>query len=764
MSSRYKTKKNSSCKQLLRSIDIYAKPVQLTYKGSEKFRSTFGGIISLAVVIFFFSVFVYKLNDMFNKSQTQIKKNTLVSISNEYTPPEVLSDKNITFAFMLSDFYGSGAFDNPYYGDLFLNQNIINIKVNETTGESYREFIDYSIPFSKCKIGKNFFYPDPEEIKNYQIESFYCPDWFNLTIQGNWYSPEYKLVTLGFRRCSGKNCATEEEFQSWVGKITMQEIIISSYFDVSDYENPVHYFLDDLYLPFQYNRSVVSNNYIRRNKLELHDNLFGIFNDQVDLTFYQKSERIYFTSDVNEGPGEGIMFFQNFYLDKNYDIYERRVYSFSGVLQDVGGIYNSLFFAGLFIYGRFQGSIYFSSIISKLYQVEEFKKGTKKQKKLKNGKLDQNSEHENEDDDDDDENLKKQLSRSSHLSFKTGVFSRRGSYLSGFSQLHEMSMGIKEVFLQSIQSRNFSKDAYENIKDYLKNRWRIKISFQDILVFSFWRLLGFFRCCRRNKQDSLNQRKIHLYKKGEEKIKRELDCVNLMTKLRQLDLLLSLQLDKNQKFLLNLQKKHLIQEVDTSTDEDKNNIVVVSKFDSNTQNDKTQSKFMKSLNLQLNSIQSKSELTEIDKKILIGLVTKNPHRYINNPAIKESLKLYDKKSTRKNINLSSSSSGNFFVPQKIIEAKTSPSRRYLLKNVQNLDTNIDDQFEKQQQKYAIENSQINQLKDVIQSIKSKQITQSPQSEQKKHVGARKKVYKQRIKTFNIAKLPFSGNRDLNLLQ
>jgi hypothetical protein len=59
-------------------------------------------------------------------------------------------------------------------------------------------------------------------------------------------------------------------------------------------------------------------------------------------------------------------------MDKEYDVYERNVYSFVGVLQDVGGFYNSLFFAGLFIYSQFQGSIYFSAIISKLYQVEPY--------------------------------------------------------------------------------------------------------------------------------------------------------------------------------------------------------------------------------------------------------------------------------------------------------------------------------------------------------------------------------------------------------
>ena len=58
-----------------------------------------------------------------------------------------------------------------------------------------------------------------------------------------------------------------------------------------------------------------------------------------------------------------------------------------------------------------------------------------------------------------------------------------------------------------------------------------------------------------------------LMQKGETRIKQELDCVNLMTKLRQLDTVVSLYLTKEQRFLLNLQKKNLIQEYDTSDDE-----------------------------------------------------------------------------------------------------------------------------------------------------------------------------------------------------
>ena len=57
-------------------------------------------------------------------------------------------------------------------------------------------------------------------------------------------------------------------------------------------------------------------------------------------------------------------------MDRNYDSYERDVYTIVGVLKDVGGFYNSLFFAGLFIFTKFRVNIYFSTLISKLYSID----------------------------------------------------------------------------------------------------------------------------------------------------------------------------------------------------------------------------------------------------------------------------------------------------------------------------------------------------------------------------------------------------------
>lgn len=46
-------------------------------------------------------------------------------------------------------------------------------------------------------------------------------------------------------------CVEDDEFEEWVRGITVQEIILSSYFDVADYKQPVHYFLDDMWVPME---------------------------------------------------------------------------------------------------------------------------------------------------------------------------------------------------------------------------------------------------------------------------------------------------------------------------------------------------------------------------------------------------------------------------------------------------------------------------------------------------------------------------------
>jgi hypothetical protein len=172
----------SKVKTVLKSIDIYAKPIQLTYQGKEKFRTSCGGFLSLCVILFIVSLFAYNTRDLINRSKTSIKKNSIVSQTNSYSPPENLSARNITVAFKLSDFWASQTINDPSYGTLILRQLIVEIKKNETDGTSYRTFEFKNIPYSSCELGKNIHYSNVDEINQFNIGTYFCADWNNLTI------------------------------------------------------------------------------------------------------------------------------------------------------------------------------------------------------------------------------------------------------------------------------------------------------------------------------------------------------------------------------------------------------------------------------------------------------------------------------------------------------------------------------------------------------------------------------------------------------
>ena len=60
-----------------------------------------------------------------------------------------------------------------------------------------------------------------------------------------------------------------------------------------------------------------------------------------------------------------------FRFDPQYDIYERRIYSFGELLGQIGGLFQIILMVGIVIVSIFSDRLFVSSIIKKIYQIDE---------------------------------------------------------------------------------------------------------------------------------------------------------------------------------------------------------------------------------------------------------------------------------------------------------------------------------------------------------------------------------------------------------
>lgn len=120
-----------------------------------------------------------------------------------------------------------------------------------------------------------------------------------------------------------------------------------------------------------------SDLYVRQGQGETQDEFVQIFGE-TEYNFYSvansRDQLVVLDASDNEFMSVFIR------LDAETEKYERRVYSFSDLLAQVGGLYSSIFFIGIILVGIFSERLFVSSILRKIYQIDEIRETHIKQK------------------------------------------------------------------------------------------------------------------------------------------------------------------------------------------------------------------------------------------------------------------------------------------------------------------------------------------------------------------------------------------------
>ena len=187
----------------------------------------------------------------------------------------------------------------------------------------------------------------------------------NFYVRANFNSNNYEVIQINVFKWLGQSWKSDIEIENVINTHTFQLAILSSYFDFDDYDNPVHYYLQDMnIIPLISTLSFKSQFSVRLNKADISDSLWlggQGSNNQIEFYSIDRTQNFYAPFDFDKS------YIQIYIvLDQQIEQYKRTVYSFLDMFGFVGGIYELFKIVGEIFSSFFVGRIFYSSILEKL--------------------------------------------------------------------------------------------------------------------------------------------------------------------------------------------------------------------------------------------------------------------------------------------------------------------------------------------------------------------------------------------------------------
>ena len=115
------------------------------------------------------------------------------------------------------------------------------------------------------------------------IQNYFCPDDKGIELVGNYFSSNFTYLSIKVKKCrnstqSSIECKPFEDIETFFGQnIPFNMIIVNSYFQASDFDDPIKFYIDDQ--NYQYcdeKRTKFSNIYVQKSQVELSDDPYMI--------------------------------------------------------------------------------------------------------------------------------------------------------------------------------------------------------------------------------------------------------------------------------------------------------------------------------------------------------------------------------------------------------------------------------------------------------------------------------------------------------
>ena len=215
--------------------DLYPKVISFTCDSKGKFKTFFGGIVSIMLRIMIFVIAVLLIVTIINRSNSSF---SLTTIQKDLTVDE---EKKHYFA-MNDIFIGLSLIGpNP---DILLDSTYFTLEIRQANYVSDKTI--NSIPRSFKSIPYEFWAIDFSKYGNFLNSTtknfkYLWPKLSDFFIRSNYNSEKYEIIEINLIKCTQGKWKSQEEINKAFSEHYLELGIVSTYFDYNNYKDPIRY-------------------------------------------------------------------------------------------------------------------------------------------------------------------------------------------------------------------------------------------------------------------------------------------------------------------------------------------------------------------------------------------------------------------------------------------------------------------------------------------------------------------------------------------
>jgi hypothetical protein len=344
---------------LLSKVDLFGYWPNMEVRRSTTYKTNFGAILSILIVLTIIYVIWYFGNEIIFKK----KPNLITTLYNDADPLRInLTDENFVLALGLQ---------NPDYS-LYINESIYYLDVQHiivSRGDNGLEVSTAAIDIIPCNR-KNFTLL-PEYFHLMDLKNLYCIKDTDTFITGDFGQAEWAYLQFSFKRCknsteNGNKCKSPDEISARLDGGYFGMFISDTNIDSTNINEPSIMYGRNIFTTFSVR--AYRDFWMFMRSIEINTDL-GWLMDDFDTEYYFSIDNVRETWDYRDTSD----IFFNFYIrpSSNRQVFDRSYLKAQTVAANIGGIIKFLFICGEIIsyyftrlrYREYLASIFFNCSI-----------------------------------------------------------------------------------------------------------------------------------------------------------------------------------------------------------------------------------------------------------------------------------------------------------------------------------------------------------------------------------------------------------------